>query len=854
MGWNRFRSAAGRMGLALLTITLLISHGVAASGQGNLQAAIANNKIRVEMWDASQLLPGNTIFTGLAGRFFAIRDTSNAQATSLMRDGFITVRMDGTDLVLGGTGTTRTAFQYSASTIFERWAILPTGSLNPVEINLTISLVDERACFDLSVVNQDSAPHQVGFRFLQVMNPALGTISAPGVGGVTGDRTFVGSTIPPYWRISGAQGDLTFGGTVLAENGGTTPTTPFSLVFANLFRFPQTFLYDLGPQVPITLPAPAAAVYSTVTTVAPAGGTKRFVTYAGKQHATITFGERIAAGVDAVFALSYDAAGGTGQRLKPDPFKVSAFLKNQNTLSLSSVRATISLPAGLELATGETLTKTATGIGPGASAEFTWDVRGNEMASGRLTFGVSFSADPGGQGMAVTRDIEVPALPAQTFPDGLQMVSFPYTFDDPTPNVALGLSSVSFDLLRWNSVLNLYEAVSAIRAGEAYWLRVSGQTPVNLVGATPVPTGAAFELKLNRDWNQIGNPFLLPVSWSDIQVINTDVSDPDFLRPLSVEEASSVQRQWISPVIYRYDLAEQMYKFDQDFGTLLRPFTGYWVRALKPTITLVIPVPTGRAAAISRAQSARQGVNDWSLRIVARGHNSVDGWNFIGVSSSSSDGYDRRDYEKPPAIQGKVQLMFVREGWGGRSGAYAQDIQSATGTIKRWKMVVSSPNPGEEVTLSWPEINGLPRSYELFITDDASGHRYMMRQTSSLRINTGQSGSRAFTITAEPTSRAGAFRIVNANVVPSRSRSSATIAFTPTQDASITIRILNGAGAPLRTLTSRSAAAGNTVTVNWDYRDGRGIALPTGSYTIEIRGTTPDGQSARAILPHIVTR
>jgi hypothetical protein len=842
------------MGLALLTITLLISHGVVAFGQGNLQAAIANNKIRVEMWDASQLLPGNTIFTGLAGRFFAIRDTSNAQATSLMRDGFITVRMDGTDVVLGGTGTTRTAFQYSTSAIFERWTILPTGSLSPVEINLIITLVDERACFDLSVVNQDSTPHQVGFRFLQVTNPALGTLSAPGVGGITGERAFVGSTIPPYWRISGAQGDLTFGGTLLAENGGTTPTSPFSLVFANLFRFPQTSLYDLGPQVPITVAAPTAALYSTVTTVAPAGGSMRFVTYAGKQHATITFGERIAAGVDAEFALSYDAAGSTGQRLKPDPFKVSAFLKNQNTLALSSVRATISLPVGLELAAGETLTKTATGIGPGSSAEFTWDVRGNELASGRLTYGVSFSADPGGQGMAVTRDIEVPALPTQTFPGGLQMVSFPYSFDDPTPNVALGLSSVSFDLLRWNAALNFYEAVSAIRAGEAYWLRVSGQTPVNLVGARPVPTGAAFELKLNRDWNQIGNPFLLPVSWSDIQVINTDVNDPDFLRPLSVEEASSVQRQWISPVIYRYDLAEQMYKFDQDFGTLLRPFTGYWVRALKPTITLVIPVPTGRAARISRGQSPRQSVNDWSLRIVARGQNSVDGWNFIGVSSSSSDGYDRRDYEKPPAIQGKVQLGFVRDTWGGRSGAYAQDIQSATGTIKRWKMSVSSPNPGEEVTLSWPEINGLPRGYELFVTDDATGHRYMMRQTSSLRVNTGQNGSRAFTITAEPTSRAGAFRIVNASVVPSRSRSSAAIAFTPTQDANFTIRILNGAGAPLRTLTSRSAAAGNMVTINWDYRDGKGIALPAGSYTIEIRGTTPDGQSARAILPHIVTR
>jgi len=100
----------------------------------------------------------------------------------------------------------------------------------------------------------------------------------------------------------------------------------------------------------------------------------------------------------------------------------------------------------------------------------------------------------------------------------------------------------------------------------------------------------------------------------------------------------------------------------------------------------------------------------------------------------------------------------------------------------------------------------------------------------------------------------GALRIANWSVTPSRGRTNATISFTATQDAAFAVRVLGVTGGPIRTLVSRSASAGHATMVNWDYKDGKGVSVPAGVYTIEIRATTTDGQNARVVIPHTVTR
>src|SRR5439155_17521962 len=134
-----------------------------------------------------------------------------------------------------------------------------------------------------------------------------------------------------------------------------------------------------------------------------------------------------------------------------------------------------------------------------------------------------------------------------------------------------------------------------------------------------------------------------------------------------------------------------------------------------------------------------------------------------------------------------------------------------------------------DVTLSWPEIGNLPKGYELYITDQSTGQRKAMRQTSSMTVNTGAASSRSFIITAEPRMAGLSLRLSDLAVRPNRANGSATISFTSSQDANVQVRVLRSAGEVIRNLATRAASSGSTM-VTWDYRDGKGAALPAGAY------------------------
>lgn len=760
--------------------------------------------------------------------------------------------------------------------IVARWRTISDGTTATppsIRVDLRITPIRDMVCYRFTIVNLDSRTHSIGLRFVQdYQHPSGGPdgpVLLPSGAQVNSDIDLIGSQVPGSWIVGDTRNGITVGGALAPlQRTGENPTVPDRLVFGAPIAFTGAedptleALWSFTPDPTHSLTAAgadgAAGVYFSERQYL-SGESRTLITYFGTGSATVDYERPWAAGVNGPASLAFDPsvlndpATPQDDRLTPNPFTVIAFVYNPvGQQTLTNVTAVISLPTGLALASGQSASQSTASLAGGAETSFSWQVIATGEASGTLTYSVAFSAGPGAQGKVIARNIEIPALPTGNFVAGLQMVSFPFNFNDPNPLVALGLP-----LLRWDSAGGTYVPVTAIKPGEGYWLNVAGQTSIALKGASPVNTGTAnFALPLQRDWNQIGNPFQYRINWSNVMVLNSNPNDLDAFVPLPIEKASDAQHQWILPVIYRYDLtiSPRDYRFDPDLNTDLIPGVGYWVKAQKRDLTLLFPPSSGRSARLTNrsASVARPTRNNWSLRIAAAIPGSADGWNFIGIAPGATDGFDIWDIEKPPAVQNGVRLGIVREDWGRRAGLYAQDIQSPGG-VKRWNIVVSTPAPNTNVTLSWPEIGNLPRDYELYIIDPATGQRRLMRQTSSLRVNTGESASRAFTITAEPRSAQGAFRITSVGVSPSRSASSATISFTVSRDANISVRVLRASGQALRTLTSRAVSTGATNLI-WDYRDAKGVAVPSGSYLIEVRGTTVDGESARVVVPHIVIR
>jgi hypothetical protein len=892
MGWLRARSKCCKpLAMAVSAAVLLAVSALAVRAQ--TLVTIENGKLSASVGQEDDLNGVN-----VAGRFGVIEAGQSGgvllqlpRSTDLNQLGsYVTVRIDGGtpfnadgtvadgvpgwDIAWGYEDTPDTDIKgewvqvptiVSPSVIVAKWHTIADSTATPpmpeIEVDLKMRLVYDMVVYTFTVTNKDTQSHTVGLRFAQDFNVPQnvdGPIMTPRTGMISNETSLISTFIPTLWRAAALQSPSTVGALLLPTGSSTYPTRPDRVVFG-LTEHVVAPLWDFTPATdePFvgTLLDGSAAVYYNPTLCVP-GQPKTITMTFGAAGSSYEFGQRLAAGLEGPVSLTYDPTKPAGEQLQPNPMTITAFLHNMNTVALGNVRAVLSLPDGLSLAQGETALKTVASLGPDNEATFRWQVVPTGTASGRLTYSVSLSADPGGQGVSVARDIDVPALPTQGFASGWQMVSFPYVLDDRTPAGAIDLNPAFYDLVRWNPAVGQYQAVQYINPGEGYWLRLAGATKISLVGGQPVnvPTGS-FSVRLVPGWNQIANPFLLRVRWADIRVITTDATDKDYLRPLTVQEASGVERRWISSAIFRYDTTAGMYVFDQDFATDLLPFVGYWVKANRSNLELLISKPTGRAATLASAgRASPTGAGGWRLRLQASDGVTRDGCTYIGIAPDASDGVDVRDVAKPPAVGEAVALGIVRDDLAAESGVYAQDLRSASGSVKQWRLSVSSPRPNADVTITWPEIGSMPRTHELYVSDDGGGPRRAMRQTSSITLNTGATGTRMITVTAEPRSAGGAFRITSWNVAASRSKSSATISVAASQSAALTIRVLGTGGTMVRRLTSRAASAGELAQITWDLRDGKGVSVPAGAYTVEIKAVTADGQSARVVAPLVVTR
>jgi len=765
----------------------------------------------------------------------------------------------------------------SGDKITASWRTLPgPNAANPIptiQVNLEITLIHDMASFKLSVRSGANVPgigevpgaggERVGIRFAQNYGANGGLLEGPIVlpdgGEICTETVLVGPSVPAFWTVySGTAPNTRTSGGILKPTGAPLGTlVPDRMIVAPNTLMETNWDFILGGVPGFTLCNPAnpwngtAGIYWDERVLTGGGSFTNFVTYFGRNAHTMDFVPPMPAGVRGPLTLNYDPS-------KPQNAQevgtITAFVVNQAGGSLSRVAARLVLPEGLELADG-TAEIDRGSVAAGAEATFSWSVRATGGTNtGPLTYTVIFSAEPGPLGKAISRVVTVPSIPVRRFTGDLQMVSFPFIFADNSPEAALGLSRTEFDIVRWDTARGEYMAVDRIQPGKGYWLDLAAGRTVTLNGATNI-TATEFDMALVPGWNQIGNPFNLPASAAQLVVIITDPTDPDYLREVPVTEAASGTRQWILPGVYRYDPAAGQYEFDPDFQEPLAPFVGYWVKANRDNLILRIRRPVARSP-ITRAAAAKpQRVpGEWKLRIVASAEGKSDGSTFIGLAAGAADAADIKDIEKPPAISNRLTVGIDRTNWPkGRAGLYAQDIQSPAGARKVWRLVVTTPRPNTEVTLAWPEIGSVPRTHELYVTDLTTGVRKAMRQSSSLRINTGEAASRAFEISADLRAGSQVFRITQLRVEPTRSRAAAQIAFTTTRDASVRVRILKSGGAPVRSLASRATPSGTTQLL-WDYRDDRGVSVPAGVYTIEVSGTTSDGQSTRMVAPHIVLR
>lgn len=779
--------------------------------------------------------------------------------------GVVTVRIitaDGTqDLIWGSDdgewvdGIEPFADRGGRHMIVGRWRHPDTG----IRVDMVLQLVGAYARITWTITNEGVDTARVGLRFLideevgsgfNVTTPDY--VLVPGYFPVQNDLDLQKRDVPSYVdaapRRTATAPILRW---LFKQTGLTIPDRvvigQFSRLSANLWDFTSL------PGMEVT--DHAIACYWNTQSLAP-GKSRTIETMIGLATSANDPSGRYALDTESPGVVGLDA--GATNQLSPEEFTISAsvtnylLLEERRNITFKDVSLVISLPKGLALADGESTNKTIPSILPGEVATVSWRVKPTGERVGELTYRVSSSTvSPGSLSKSVSRSLIVPMTAKVELKTGFQMVSFPFAFDNADPAAVLGLDPSEFTLLRWDSAQRRYALVNSVRPGEGYWLRVNTDQTLNLNGAKVAGDafGGTLQLSLPQGWVQIGNPYPYPVPIGLIRFIDTRQS-------FAITFAEAVERGLVRSVLFYHDTTPpagyRSISLLSDPSAPMMPGRGYWIYVDSRDLDLEIVFPNVVApgATISFPSRLSAAPVRWQVQFSAQCDGKADQSAVIGVASRAADGIDMFDMPKPPApVEESVRTLLIAPD--GQS-TLAQDIR-ADGTRRQvWEMIVTAPKPDSSVVLRWSGMQSVPSTIRLKLVDTEAKTTRDLRSTSSYTFTVGTSGSRRFQIVAEPRGAAG-LRITSLRV--SRTRGGAVaISYALSDTASTKVRILSAAGKVVQTLQAGEAVSRGVTNLTWNGRDGAGIAVPAGTYLVEVTATAEDGQTARAVQPVVITR
>ncbi len=384
-------------------------------------------------------------------------------------------------------------------------------------------------------------------------------------------------------------------------------------------------------------------------------------------------------------------------------------------------------------------------------------------------------------------------------------------------------------------------------AGLGYFARFDQNSKLDKDGV-PLDPDYPYAVTLQNGWNLIANPFPAPIFWNSVRVQVGSQS------PISLENAIAQGIILSPPIGYAPNLNEP-FKFGSYYvlsGTQvwLQPFEAYWVRidTKGSTVKLILPPPFG-AVSSSRLPSIEK---IWSVRLkVLTGDRSIVAGSELlefGIAKNARMGQDMGDVPMPPMPSGEsVRAFFVTENWRKRSPEIlAVDLRPMSEKVV-WDFVVECDEPkGQELTLTWSELNSVPSSFRLWLVDTSSGQVLSLRSTSAYRFRM-DTHQRKFKLIAE-TSRSP-LRFVGVRALPLKGSRGAIIQGSLTSPANLTVTIRSLTGRTVKVIAMEKYMPSGRWQIIWDGRSQDGLTLPAGTYLCELVAKDETGTQVRSIIP-----
>lgn len=504
-----------------------------------------------------------------------------------------------------------------------------TGDID-LTVNQKVQFARDLVRVEVVIRNNSGVTRRVGARMLldpyvDLLGPTRSVFFPKTRERVLFESEFRGNSIPDEWVVY--DDDEGPNPTWVAKNilKGNGATTPARLVIGNtldLFPFVEAnTVYDwtVRPDLELRISDIGALIYWDPVPIA-ANQTRSFVTYIGMGVASHGMSDAYVASQSQV-SLADRGQGFVAAVQGPPALPlvngnsdtveqtVRAFIQNQFSFSMPSTFAFIDLPDGLEFASSNpnqparrdfgSLAAVGTGLDEGTG---NWTIQANGIDAGQLAITVT-----GGNGFSdtarVTRYINVPQGRRYQFSNDWKMVTFPFSFnalqDDPTQvfkelDGVTPLTPGSFQIVRYNPLVNSYEAVNQIVAGEGYWVRMTGvgTTDVRLGSQSqPIKLGTrdVFTSAMLRGWNQVGNPSPYTVRLRELRFLGTG--------GIIVGYDTAISSGLIRPGIFQYNWKTGAYE-QLTRDSLVKPGQGIWIFANSER-NVVWPPPQGAGLSIT---------------------------------------------------------------------------------------------------------------------------------------------------------------------------------------------------------------------------------------------------------------
>lgn len=255
------------------------------------------------------------------------------------------------------------------------------------------------------IKNEGTASANAGVRIM--MDTQLGENDAapfrvPGVGSVTFEREYTGSSIPPYWQAfdSLTSPQVISQGTLLRSSLNKPDKVQFTnwrRVYDNAWDYTANPSYSIGDSAVSVLWEPKAIA---------AGQELIFTTYYGISELVQDLRPPLAV------SLYGDASvRATENGYEPNPFVVTAYIENTMNFAEIGVMAKINLPSGLKLVSTETFTKSLGTISGSQEKQVSWSVEiDRNINNETLEYSVDVWSASGPNMKTVKKSIYIPEL------------------------------------------------------------------------------------------------------------------------------------------------------------------------------------------------------------------------------------------------------------------------------------------------------------------------------------------------------------------------------------------------------------------------------------------------------------